>query len=288
MTLSNPLIYNVNLKDIVDIVLVAILLYYFFLLIRGTRAVQIIIGVGVLLILWALSYALKLETLYWIFHYLFIGVVVALPIVFQPELRRALGHLGRRAMMGGGMVRFDEKTFTKVTDELIWTVKMLSQTRTGAIIVLERDVGLQEYMEKGTPIHADVSSKLLLSIFMPSTPLHDGAAIIRGDQVAAAGVYLPLSDEPLSKYKGLGTRHRAAIGLSEQSDAVVIIVSEETGIVSVAFEGKLYTNLGEDELKEKIQKYFYTRTNEDIAAMIRIPHINTWGGRKKNGQSPEE
>ena len=133
---------------------------------------------------------------------------------------------------------------------------MLSQTRTGAIIVLERDVGLQEYVETGTPINADVSSKLLLSIFMPSSPLHDGAVIIRGDQVAAAAVYLPLSEEgsrALKKHRNLGTRHRAAIGLSEQSDAVVIVVSEETGIVSLAFEGKLFRDLDEDDLKAKIQ-----------------------------------
>ncbi|MCD6309953.1 MAG: diadenylate cyclase CdaA, partial [Candidatus Eremiobacteraeota bacterium] len=227
-------------------------------------------------------------TLYWIFHYLFIGVVVALPIVFQPELRRALGHLGRKAMLGGGMIRFDEKTLTRVTDEIIWTVIMLSQTRTGALIVLERDVGLQDYIETGTPINADVSSKLLLSIFMPSSPLHDGAVIIRGDVVAAAAVYLPLSEEvtrTTRKFKGLGTRHRAAIGLSEQSDAVIIVVSEETGMVSLAFEGKLYRDLDEGALREKIQSIMSPPSREQKSGIIKFPYIGKHKRKKKNGQA---
>lgn len=240
--------------DIFDIAFVAILLYYFFLLVKGTRAVQILQGVGVLLVLMLLTYILRLETVYWLLHYFILVIAVAIPIVFQPELRRALGFIGRGGILGtASWSRMKKEDISKFAEEIVWATFVLSKNKTGALIVLEKETGLEEFIETGTPVGGEVSSKLLLSIFTVGTPLHDGAVIIRGNKIVAASCYLPLSENvAVSLDKNLGTRHRAALGLTEQTDALVIIVSEETGAVSAASNGKLSGNLNKDTLKKII------------------------------------
>lgn len=238
-------------KDIFDITIVTFLVYQLFILIKGTRAIQILQGVGILVGVMFIAYYLKLVTLYWLLHYAMVGVAVALPIVFQPELRRALEHLGRGGVVAASLASFAKEDLAKLVDEIAWTTSILSQTKTGALIVIERETGLEDFIERGTKVEGEVSSKLLLSIFLPKSPLHDGAVIIRGKRVMAAGCYLPLSDNPWGE-DDLGTRHKAAVGITEETDAVVVIVSEETGSLSLAHRGKLTKNLTEDTLKKMI------------------------------------
>lgn len=239
-------------RDCVDIVVVAVFLYYFLLLVRGTRAVQILQGVVVLLVMQALFYQLKLQAAYFIVRAAVLSIVVALPIVFQPELRRALMQLGSRSIVSP-FTHVSRDVLVKIIDEISWAASILSQTRYGALMVIERETGLEEFVEKGVRVNGEVSSKLLLSIFIPRSPLHDGAAIIRGDKVVAASCYLPLSDEPhTTGGRTIGTRHRAAIGITEQTDAIVVVVSEETGSISIAKDGRLTSNIDEETLKKTL------------------------------------
>lgn len=253
-------------KDAVDILVIAVFLYLIVKSIQGTRALQIIKGFAVLLIVMASSRYLGLHTVYWLLQYLLYGIVVALPIVLQPELRRALGYIGR-----GGALRdafssshvHDAKATMQSIDHIVWAVSSLSASKTGALIVLERDTGLDEYIETGTLINGDISSKLLISIFNTKSPLHDGAVVISKFRVVAASCYLPASENvvnPKNK-KGYGTRHRAALGMAEQTDAVTIVVSEETGIISVSRNAKLTPRYNEDTLK----KYLVDLYKKDLS-----------------------
>ncbi|MBE3595991.1 MAG: TIGR00159 family protein [Hydrogenibacillus sp.] len=236
------------LSDVVDIVLVAAVVYYFIVLVRGTRAMQLVQGLVVIIGVWLLSSVLGLSTLRWLVSQAFSLGVVAVLVLFQPELRRALEQLGSgRMFRPKTMMR--EKALGEATIEAVHAaVDYLSKRRIGALIAVERETGLKEYIESGIPLGAQVSRELLIQIFIPNTPLHDGAAIIVDDAVAAASCYLPLSENS-SISKALGTRHRAAIGLSEVTDAVVIVVSEETGDVSVAVGGHLARGLDAEALK---------------------------------------
>jgi diadenylate cyclase len=229
--------------DLVEILIVAALFYRLLVLIQRTRAMQMLLGVlllaGTYLVARLLGFALIRQILETFFQY---GAIAAL-VVFQPELRQALARLG-----GGGMARvfgqarvirlFSGMEASQVVDEIVAAVEQLSRTKTGAIIAVERDMSLEDYCAAGRPVGARVSTELLTTIFTPYTPLHDGAVVIVGDQVKAAGVILPLTQNPLSD-RSLGTRHRAAIGLSEETDALVIVVSEETARVSLAQRGRL-------------------------------------------------
>jgi diadenylate cyclase len=263
-----------GIRDIVDIALVAVFLFFLLLIIKGTRAVQIIQGIGVLLLLLLVSYYQKLETLYWLLHYLLISIAVALPIVFQPELRRALGYLGSSTVLGSTLPtlpRLDRESLTRIIDEISWATTVLSEMKAGALIVLEREMGLEDFIETGIVVNGNVSSKLLLSIFLPKSPLHDGAVIIRGEKVTAASCYLPLSENVTSRRgeRRYGTRHRAAIGISETTDAIVVVVSEETGGISVARRGKLTKEINEESLK-KVLNTFWPVTGAPQPA-IRFP-----------------
>jgi diadenylate cyclase len=220
-------------SDIVDIAATAILVYYLLVLIRGTRAVPILIGIAVLALLLGVANVLHLLLLATILQFALLGTAVTLPIVFQPELRRFLEQLGR-----GGMLARRERVDARAA-------VILSRNRVGALVAIEGATGLREFVESGTRLDARLSTELLLSIFTPSSPLHDGAAIVRGTLVEAAGCFLPLSDNVLTE-SHLGTHHRAAIGLSEQTDAVVLVISEQTGIISVARTGKLSRELGDE------------------------------------------
>ena len=257
-------------KDVVDVLIVAIFLYAFFTLIKGTRAVQIIQGVGVLLVIMLMSYLLKLEALYWLLRYSMITIAVAIPIVFQPELRRALGAIGRGGMFPSQVSALGSEVIARIADEISWTASILSQTKLGALIVIERETGLQEFIETGVVVDGEVSSKLLLSIFMKGSPLHDGAVILRGSKVVAASCYLPLSEEvPSMARTDLGTRHRAAIGITEQTDSVVVVASEETGSISLCRNGKLKRNLSPEVLK-KLLISLYTKDSDNASRLANL------------------
>lgn len=259
MSFLKFLISQITVKEVLDIVLVAVILYLVFSLVKGTRAVQILQGVGVLLFIMLISYVLKLDTVYWLLRYSLITIAVAIPIVFQPELRRALGAIGRGGVFPSTMDVLGNEIIARIADEISWTASLLSQAKIGALIVIERETGLEEFIETGTRVNGEVSSKLLLSIFMPKSPLHDGAVILRGKKVVAASCYLPLSENaPASRDNQMGTRHRAALGITEQTDAVVVLVSEETGAIMVARSGKFTKQLGEETLKKVLVSIYST------------------------------
>lgn len=232
--------------DAVDIVATSVLTYYLLLLIRGTRAVQILFGFFVLLVILAISNLLHLLVLATLMQYLLLGSAVALPIVFQPELRRGLEQLGR-----GRLFVRDRRESDEVAAEQVRVVAhaafALARMRLGALIVIEQATGLREYVESGTALDARLSVDLLLAVFAKSSPLHDGAVIVRDAVVEGAACFLPLSEGTVTVDRHVGTRHRAALGLSEQTDAVVVVVSEESGLVSVARAGRLSVPIDDEE-----------------------------------------
>ncbi len=240
--------FNVGVWDAVDILIVAYVFYRLILIIRGTRAEQLVKGLIVLLLATIVSDQLGLNTLHWLLRQLMTVGLIAIPIVFQPELRRALEHLGRGKFFQRTYWNWNPQEFDHLLDELAKAIPVLVKKRIGALIVIERETGLKEWVETGIAVDGVVSAELLINIFFPRSPLHDGAVVIRGSQIVAAGCYLPLTDDP-SLNKELGTRHRAGIGITEHSDAVSIIVSEETGIVSVAHNGILTRYLDEKKLR---------------------------------------
>jgi diadenylate cyclase len=236
---------TVGLNDVVDIVATALLVYYLLVLIRGTRAVPIILGLAVLVGLFSLSNLFHLLVLGTILKYALLGTAVGLPIVFQPELRRFLEQLGRGGMIARPEAAEDAAQLEEAIAILASAAIILSRNRTGALVAIEGATGLREFVESGTKLDARLSVELLLSIFTPKSPLHDGAAIVKANIVEAAGCFLPLSENVLTE-SHLGTRHRAAIGLSEQTDAVVLVISEQSGAISVARTGKLSRELDDE------------------------------------------
>lgn len=241
------------IRTILDILLVAYLLYKLFSLIRGTRAVTLINGVITLAVAYLAARLLRFYTIQFILENLFIAASVALPIIFQPELRRALEHLGRGRLLATGRKTDEvgEDSVSRMIDQVVRAAEILGRTKTGALVVIERETGLGEYIDSGIKLDAVVTWELLINIFVEKTPLHDGAAVIRHNRVAAAACWLPLAEAAVLPHE-LGTRHRAAVGVSEQSDAVVIVVSEETGTISVACQGRLTRNLDEKALREML------------------------------------
>lgn len=227
-----------SLSDLADIALTALLVYVVLLIIRGTRAMQILQGIALLLILRALAQWGHLWTVFSLLNALLIVSGVAIPIIFQPELRRALAQLGRAGFHEGRLGSNDRESMANVCSVLGTAATVLSRSAIGAIIVVERSAALDEYVETGTKVDALVSAEVLLSLFSPRSPLHDGAAIIRRDRVAGAGCFLPLSETVLLDRR-MGTRHRAALGITEQTDALALVVSEETGAIAIAKDGRL-------------------------------------------------
>lgn len=241
------------LINIIDIILVAYLFYRVILLIRGTRAIELIKGLVVLVLASLFSAWLHLNTINWLLRSTMTIVLVALPIVFQPELRRALEQIGRGRFFGENLFRLEGSSLSRLITDLTDAVVYMSENKIGALIVIEREVGLKDYVETGITLDGLLTSELLVTIFMQNTPLHDGAVIVRFDRIVAAGCFLPLSDNPRLNPK-FGTRHRAAIGISEQSDALVVVVSEETGVISLIQDGSIARYLDEISLKEKLFK----------------------------------
>jgi diadenylate cyclase len=245
----NTLSQYLRLSDVIDIIATSVLIYYVLLLIRGTRAVQILIGILVLVGLLGVANLLHLYLLGTILRVLVVGAAVTIAIVFQPELRRALERIGR-----GGLFRIygdeNESPASRPEDRTIValarTAFLLSRNRLGGLIVIEQQSGLKEICETGTMLRALPSEELLLALFMPRSPLHDGAVIVREGLIEAAGCFLPLAELSLTDTR-LGTRHRAALGLSDQTDAVVLVISEETGAITIAREGKLSRPVDEEQ-----------------------------------------
>jgi diadenylate cyclase len=224
--------------DALDVVLTAYVVYVVLLLIRGTRAVQILQGIALLLVLRLIAQGLHLWTILSIFNGLLIASGVAIPVVFQPELRRALAQLGTGEFIEGRSSHHGADTDEAVSKIVGRAAAFLSRGGIGAIFVIERGTGLEEYVESGRILDARISFELLLSLFTPKTPLHDGAVIVRKDRIVAAGCFLPLS-EAAALDRRIGTRHRAALGITEQTDAIALLVSEETGDVELARNGRL-------------------------------------------------
>ena len=222
-----------TLTAAIDIVIVAALIYQFLMIIRGRRAVHVLMGVGVLGLMFAIAVWAKLDLLHTILATLLPYTPIALIVMFQAELRRALARLGRRPFLGVSQLERRE-----LSQEIVLAVSKLSQSRIGALIVIERKIGLRTFIESGVTLDAQVSRDLLCSIFHPGGTLHDGAVIIQGDRIAGAACFLPLTTNPLLMTE-LGTRHRAALGISEESDCIAIVVSEETGKVSAATFGEI-------------------------------------------------
>ena len=287
MTTSGNLLQNyfpklyiprITWTDVIEIIIIAVVLYNILLWIMNTKAWALLKGIIVVALFAVVAYLLNLKTILWIAGKTISVGIIALVIIFQPELRRALEQLGRKRFM----LRFfnfgdnsdkDERFSVKTADEIVDACYKMGAVKTGALIVIEQDIVLEEYIKTGIPVDGIVTSQLLINIFEHNTPLHDGAVIIRGNRVVAATCYLPLTDN-VNLSKALGTRHRAGVGISEATDSLTIIVSEETGKVSVAFGGELIHDIDSDSLKNKLE-YIRRRT-------IDVKSFKIWRGRLKH------
>lgn len=254
------LFMNINIRDIIDMIIVAFVFYKLYMLIRQTRAEQLIKGILVLLIATQVSGWQQLHVTNWILKNTMTVGVIALLIVFQPELRRALEYIGRTGFLTKSIKDIEEEEIKSTVGELVEAVDFLSKHKIGALIIIERETGLSEVVETGTQINGNISGELLINTFIPNTPLHDGAVVIRKGQILAAGCLLPLSDNP-NISRALGTRHRAGIGITEKSDSMAIIVSEETGDISVAEDGKIKRFLSTENLSQILLQSYRAEKN---------------------------
>lgn len=236
-----------RLIDVLDIGLVAFIVYRILLLIRGTRAMQMLTGLGILGIAFFVSSTAELFTTHWVLSYFFDYLILIVIVLFQDDLRRALTHVGKNPFFSAASA-VEER---EMVDEIARVASRLAKERIGALIVIERETGLKNFIDTGSKLDARVKMELLYSIFVPSSPIHDGAVIIREGRIAAAGCFLPLSKDT-NIDKRYGTRHRAAFGLTEDTDAIVVLVSEEAGEAHLAKNGKLTTNLNEQELRQSL------------------------------------
>ncbi|MBI5643055.1 MAG: TIGR00159 family protein [Deltaproteobacteria bacterium] len=237
-----------NLVTFVDILLVAVLLYWFMLMFKGTRAERMLWGIAVIIIIYFVSQRAELLTLHWILSNFLGSIAIFIIVVFQQDIRKAL------VQMGKPFSSRDTAGSKEVLEEITRAVASMSKARTGGIIVIERGIDLGDFLEVGVEIDAKLSKELILSVFNTNSPLHDGAVIVRGSRVFKAGCILPLTEKELTK--SMGTRHRAAIGLSEETDAAVIVVSEQTGEITMVVEDGLFVDLGQDKLLTDLKKLF--------------------------------
>ncbi|MDD2716225.1 MAG: diadenylate cyclase CdaA [Candidatus Wallbacteria bacterium] len=252
------LVKDIKINDIIDICIVSLVLYNFFILITNTRAFQILAGIFILLTPLAISPWFPLHTIAWLLKNIFPIGIVSLIIIFQPEIRKTLEKLGRTPIVGQKFLGIYPE-FSKLVDELVTTLNILSKRQIGAIILIERTTGLQDIIETGLILDAKISKELLLTIFTPPSLLHDGAVIISQGTVRAASCYLPLTDRSDLNIN-LGTRHRAALGITEISDALSLIVSEETGEISYCLGGKIYKNVNLDVISRLMKRLFQSKS----------------------------
>ena len=239
--------YVVNL---LDILLVWFIIYKLFNIIRGTKAIQLLKGIFVIVVVRSLSGLIGLNTLQWLMDQVVTWGVLAIIIIFQPEMRRALEQLGRGKLFSRNNVP-EDNVQERLVEDIVKASAYMAKRRIGALISIEKETGLGDYIETGIPLEAHISSELLINIFIPNTPLHDGAVILQDNRIQAAACYLPLSESPFIS-KELGTRHRAAIGISEVTDCVTIVISEETGSISLTKSGELYRNLDQETFREML------------------------------------
>jgi diadenylate cyclase len=245
------LLRQLSWRDVLDIALVSLILYRVLLLIRGTKAAKMLIGLLLLLVASVISRLLPLYTMDWLLQTFWAYIVIAVIVIFQPEIRRALAKMGEASFLPA----FTSAEELKSLEEIVRASISLANRKIGALIVIQRDTKLKDFVELGTSLDARVSKELLMSIFHPSSPIHDGAVVIRGNRVIAAGCFLPIA--PTTRIsKALGTRHRAALGLTEETDAVVIVVSEETGQISMSVDGRLETHLDMGTLRDMLTDIF--------------------------------
>ena len=261
------LTHRLSVIDVIDILIVAVIIYELLLLTRHTRGSALLKGLFLLLVIMLFSMLFGLKSLNWLLLAILQNGALVLVILFQPELRKALERMGRSRILTKSNRRNVDEERDTVINEIVQTEVDLSRRRVGALLVFERQTGLEDVIETGTRLNAEVSAPLLENIFEPNTPLHDGAAVIRDDQVIAAACILPLA-EASGVSRELGTRHRAALGISENTDAAVVVVSEETGIVSMARDGLLKRPLSTDELKAFLNDY-YSIKNSGISSFLR-------------------
>jgi len=271
------LFINIRLADVFDILIVSFAFYKFFMVIRETRAEQLVKGIVMILVAAKISDLLQLHTVYWILEKMMTVGVIAILIVFQPELRRGLEYLGRSRLFSKPFIEVKDEEINNITDEIVEAVASLSRQKIGALIVFERKSNLSEIVNTGTLIDGEVSSGLLINIFIPNTPLHDGAVVIKENMIKAAGCLLPLTDDMYIS-KELGTRHRAAIGITERTDSLAVIVSEETGVISIADNGKLTRYIDIKTLKEILLEVYKPESQKHTL-------LSKW--RNKHEQSKE-
>ena len=264
------------LANAVDILLVWFVIYKLIMVARGTKAVQLLKGIFVIILVKVISDKFHLQTLGWMMQQVLLWGFLAIAIIFQPELRRALEQLGRGRLFSRSSNQEGEDE-EKLVEAITKAVDYMAKRRIGALISVERETGMGDYIETGIQLDGKVSSELLINIFIPNTPLHDGAVIIQKNTVAAAACYLPLSESPFIS-KELGTRHRAALGISEVTDSITVIVSEETGSISLTKNGELHRDLKLDAFKEMLAKELLTQSRVKQTSSARW----NWRG-KKNG-----
>ncbi len=246
-------------NNLLDVVIVAVFIYYLLVLIRRTRAVQLLLGVLVLAVVYAVALALRLTLTAFVLQAITALALVAIPVVFQPELRRALGRLGQLGPLNRLLAPGTDEELETVVDEVTRGALLISGAKHGALVVLERGTGLQDYSETGVPVNGRLSAELLASIFMVRSPLHDGAVIIRGTQIVAAACLLPLEETGERAAHRYGMRHRAALSISAQTDAVVVVVSEETQAISIASNGRIIGSLDEERLRRVLSSLLRSR-----------------------------
>jgi diadenylate cyclase len=251
------LLRQLRWQDLVDIVLMSIIVYRLLLIIKGTKAAHMLMGLGVLLLASLLSRYFELYTVDWLIQSFWAQIVIAIIILFQPEIRRALAQMGETPFLHT-LTPAEE---LKSLEEIVRATIALANRKIGALIAIERETSLKDFIEIGVSLEARVSKEILLSIFHPTSPIHDGAVVIKGNRIVAAGCFLPITMSP-DISKSLGTRHRAAMGLSEETDAVILIVSEETGTISMAIQGKLETHLDMGTLRDTLTDLFSVKVRK--------------------------
>lgn len=263
---------QIRIIDIIDIAVVAFVLYKILLFIQETRAEQLVKGLLFIIIVTNVSGWLKLYAIHWILKNTMTLGAIALIIVFQPEMRRALEYLGRGKFLSKSYVEIDKEIAQEITDYIIKAITYFSKLNIGALIIIERETAISDVVETGTKLNADISEEILINIFNTNAPLHDGAVIIRGKRIFAAGCVLPLSENK-NLSKELGTRHRAGIGITENSDAVALIVSEETGAISIAIDGKLSRFLDVKSVERILMNIYLSKVDEKHTLMPLIKKI---------------
>ena len=284
--LANLYFPEIRWTDVVEVLVIAVLFYYILVWVKNTRAWSLLKGVVVILLFFVFAAIFNMTTILWIAENLFAIAVTAIIVILQPELRKALETLGRKNILASILPFDTNKTQGgKISQETILELARacteMSRVKTGALIVIENEHGLDEYCRTGIDVDGIVTNQLLINIFEHNTPLHDGAVIIRGNRVLSATCYLPLSDS-MSLGKELGTRHRAGVGISEVTDSVTIIVSEETGKISIAYEGKLERNVTSERLKDRIDSIINEKT------LVEGKNKKIWKGRVGNGKKTNQ